>query len=308
MDTMRTRFARVTGELLDADPRTAIVLADIGTADFAAAMRRHPDRVLNVGIREQAMIGVAAGLAMEGFRPIAHSYAPFLIERTYEQLKLDLGHQDVGALLVSVGASFDASTEGRTHQSPADVALVATLPGWDIHVPGHPVEAERALRAAFSGSGRAYVRLSTTTNRTAVAVRPGRIAMVREGSGRGVTVLVVGPMLDPVLAATRDLDATVLYTATVAPFDAAALRQRAGRDVVLVEPYLAGTSAAAVTAALGHRHHRLLALGVPRVEHRRYGTPAEHAAAYGLDPTGLRREIDRFVTGTSSPCRDRYVA
>jgi transketolase len=305
---MRNRFARVVGELLDADPRAAIVLADIGTADFAAAMRRHPSRVINVGIREQAMIGVAAGLALEGFRPIAHSYAPFLVERTYEQLKLDLGHQDVGAVLVSVGASFDASTEGRTHQSPADVSLVATLPGWTIHIPGHPTEAETLLRSVFSTSGRAYVRLSGVTNRTAIPVRSGRLSILREGSAHAVTVLAVGPMLDSVLAATEDIDATVLYAATVLPFDDAAFRHRAGTDVVLVEPYLAGTSSPAIAAALSHRPHRLLALGVPRIEHRRYGRPADHATAHGLDPASVRRAIDRFVTGTAAPCRDRYVA
>lgn len=305
---MRTRFARVAGELLDADPRTAVVLADIGTADFAAAMRRHPERVINVGIREQAMIGVAAGLGLEGFRPIAHSYAPFLVERTYEQVKLDLGHQNVGAVLVSVGASFDASTEGRTHQAPADVSLIATLPGWDIHVPGHPAEAETLLRSAVSGSGHAYVRLSAMTNRTAIPVHPRRLNVIREGSARAVLVVAVGPMLDPVLAATADLDATVLYAATVQPLDAVTLRDHAGTDVVLVEPYLTGTSTAAVAAALTDRPHRLLALGVPRVEHRSYGTPADHAAAHGLDAAGVRRSIDGFTTGATAPCRDRYVA
>lgn len=147
METMRQRFTRVTTEALDGEPRLAVVLADIGVDAFAdaGARERHPARVINVGIREQLMIGVAAGLAQEGMRPVVHSYAPFLVERPFEQIKVDLGHQDVGAVLVSIGASYDASAEGRTHQAPGDVALLATLPGFAIHVPGHPDEVEELL-------------------------------------------------------------------------------------------------------------------------------------------------------------------
>src|SRR5690349_9749175 len=122
--TMRARFYELLTEALDNDPRVVAVLADIG-----AGVLPHHERIFNLGIREQLMIGVAAGLALEGYRPIAHSYAPFLVERPYEQIKLDLGHQDLGAVLVSTGASYDASAEGRTHQAPEDVALVSALPG-----------------------------------------------------------------------------------------------------------------------------------------------------------------------------------
>src|SRR5918911_211049 len=113
MSTMRQRFYDVAARALDEDPRVAIVLAEIG----ASELPRHP-RVFNVGIREQLMIGVAAGLALEGLRPVVHSYTPFLVERPYEQLKLDLAHQDVGAILVSTGASYDAAHAGRTHEAP----------------------------------------------------------------------------------------------------------------------------------------------------------------------------------------------
>jgi transketolase len=120
---MRETFIHTTTALLDDDPRTAVVLADISLDGFARAAKRHPDRVVNVGIREQLMLGVAGGLALTGLRPYVHSYAPFVIDRAYEQIKLDLDHQRVGAVLVSIGASYDASEEGRTHQSPGDVAL-----------------------------------------------------------------------------------------------------------------------------------------------------------------------------------------
>ena len=206
-DTMRDRFARVTSGLLDDDPRLAVVLAEIGVAGFARAARRHPDRVINVGIREQLLIGVASGLAMSGMRPIAHTYTPFLVERPFEQVKLDLAHQGVGAVLVSVGASYDASTSGRTHHAPEDVALMSTLPDWTVHVPGHPDEAERLLRDAVAGDGNVYLRLAGQTNERPIPVEPGRFHVVRRGAS--ATVIAVGPKLDRVLEATHGLDNTV---------------------------------------------------------------------------------------------------
>ncbi|MFJ9774776.1 transketolase family protein [Kitasatospora sp. NPDC101157] len=296
MDTMRERFVDVTTRLLDEDPRLAVVLADITAAAFEPARERHPDRVVNVGIREQLLVGAAGGLALSGMRPIAHTFASFLVERPFEQLKLSLVHQGVGAVLVSAGGSYDNPAAGRTHMSPGDVALLDTLPDWTVHVPGHPEEAEQLLRHAVAdGDRNVYVRLSSHQNAAPLAVEPGRFTTVRTGS-RGV-VLAVGPMLDAVLAATEGLDVTVLYAATVRPFDTAGLRAALGErtDAVLVEPYLEGTSANEAHAALADRPHRVLALGVPRGEHRHYGSMAEHLAAYGLDAGSLRERIGTFL-------------
>ena len=293
---MRDQFVRTATALLDEDPRTALVLADISVEPFAAAARRHPDRVVNVGIREQLMIGVAGGLALTGLRPIAHSYAPFLVERPYEQVKLDLGHQGVGAILVSVGASYDAARAGRTHQSPGDVALLDTVhPQWTVHVPGHADEVPPLLRRAAAHDDPVYIRLSTGSNAHPHAT-DDRLT-VRKAGAKGA-VVAVGPLLDPVLEATRDLDVSVAYTHTPRPFDVEGLWSLDTTDVVLVEPYLAGTSAHVVAAALSHVRHRLLSLGVGRGAHAdlaRYGDPADHARTHGLDATGLRASITRFL-------------
>src|ERR1700694_3484969 len=240
------------------------------------------------------MSGVAGGVELAGRRPIAHSYAPFIIERPFEMLKLDLGHQDAGAILVSVGASYDSAASGRTHQSPEDVALVASLPGWRVFVPGHPDEADRLLRAAAADTDRVYLRLAEQSNALARPIEPGRFHVERRG--RDATVIVVGPLLDPVLEATADLDVTMLYATTVRPVDRGALRSATStRDVILVEPYLAGTSSSEVAEALVDRPHRLLALGVPNVEHRKYGTWREHNASHGLDAASIRARVISFL-------------
>lgn len=296
METMRERFAEVTSGLLGTDPRLAVVLADISADAFAPAAARYPDRVINVGIREQLLISVAGGLSLAGIRPIAHTFACFLVERPFEQIKLDLNHQgaDAGAVLVSSGASYDYSEYGRTHQSPGDVALLDTLPGWTVNVPGHPDEAGRQIRAAARADGLVYLRLSTETNAVPLDGEPGRLTMLRRGS-RG-TVLAVGPLADAVVDATLGFDVTVLYASTVRPLDTATLRDSLqAPDVVLVEPYLEGTSVPSVTEALSDLPCRILGLGVGRRELRRYGTPAEHQAAHGLDARSLRASIASFL-------------
>ena len=294
---MRDRFIDVSGELLDERPELAVVLADISYSYFSAAgvVERHPGRVLNVGIREQLLVGFAAGLALEGFRPIVHTYAPFLVERPFEQIKLDFGHQGLGAIFVSVGASYDVAAAGRTHWAPEDVAIMTTLPGCSVHVPGHPDEVEAILRSTAAGTGLDYIRLGTSVNPETIAYSSG-LTVLRRGSDGAVTVVAVGPTLAPVLQATVDLDATILYASTIRPFDARTLREvLASPAIVLVEPYLAGTSSAEVSNALTDIPYRLLALGVDRREHRHYGSSADHDRAYGLDASGIRRSITDFL-------------
>ncbi|MEU2794510.1 transketolase [Streptomyces sp. NPDC007100] len=299
MDTMRERFASVTGQLLDEDPRLAVVLADIGADGFRTAQERHPRRVVNVGIREQLLVGVGGGLALTGLRPVMHTFASFLVERPFEQLKLDFGHQDTGGVLVSAAGSYDWPAGGFTHMAPGDIALLDSLDGWTMHVPGHPDEAETLLRhAAAAGDDKVYVRLSVQSNEAPRPVDGARFLTLREG--RGGVVVAVGPMLDNVLAATEGLDVTVLYATTVRPFDGAALRAAvagaAAADVVLVEPYHEGTSTRHANDALGDVPHRVLGLGVGRRELRRYGQLEEHLAGQGLDPRSLRERITGFLT------------
>lgn len=290
----RTQFARTTADLVDDDPSVAAVYAEISGQLLADVERRHPDRVVNVGIREQLLVSVGAGMALTGLRPVVHTFGSFLVERAFEQVKLDFGHQDVGGVLVGSAGSFDIASGGRTHQSPGDLALLDTLPAISLHAPGNAAETDTTLRAVVAGSGLHYVRVVGQTNALTHPFAPGRFHVVRRGAG--ATVVALGPVLDAVLAATAGRDVTVLYASTVRPFDARGLRSvLASSDVVLVEPWLAGTSARHVVDALSDVPHRLLALGVAREEHRHYGTAEQHVAAHGLDAAGIARSLEGFL-------------
>jgi transketolase len=294
---MRAQLVATATELLDVDPRVAVVLADISEDRFAPAMRAHPQRVVNLGIMEQTLVGVGAGFATEGFHPIVHTMAQFLVERAHEQVKLDFGYQRLGGTLASIGAPYDYGTEGATHHAPGDVGVMLQIPGAEVLVPGTGAELDELLRATYANGRVTYLRAGERTNTESFDVGSGRLVVVQRGSR--ATVLAVGPMLSRALEACAGLDVTVAYTANVRPFDGAGLAAVAGREpfVIAVEPFYEGTLVPALAAALQHVPSRFAAIGVPHRFITAYGTAGEHDRDLGLDPAGLRRRIGELLEG-----------
>jgi transketolase len=288
---MRSQLARTATDLVERDPNVAVVLAEISVDRFERAIAIAPNRVINIGIMEQTLVGVAAGFAMEGFHTIAHTMAPFLVERPFEQVKVDFGYQGLGGTLASVGAPYDYGTEGGTHHSPGDVGVVLTVPNTDVLVPGCATELDRLLRQTYADGRLTYLRASVAQNDVAFDVERGRLDVVRRGSR--ATVVVVGPLLTRTLAACEGLDVSVLYTTSVAPFDAAGLAAAAGPDplVIAVEPFYEGTLLPALADALRHVPSRFASVGVPRRFITSYGTAEEHDRELGMDVAGIRRRV-----------------
>ena len=292
---MRQQMVRTLIELLEADERLVTLLGNISASLFDKRLfRARPQRVYDVGISEQAMVSMAAGLALEGMIPVVHTIAPFLAERAFEQIKDDFCYQQLGGNFISIGASYDYSTEGMTHQGSGDVQILRSLPGMRIVVPGAAAEFDSIFRASYADGQPTYYRLSERQNDTPQQVRFGKAEVIRQGSL--ATVAVVGPLLTATLTATEGLDVTVLYYTTVAPFDGETLRAQSpdGR-VVLVEPFYADTLIPEVTAAMGSAPVRVEAIGVPHQLLTRYGTPEQHDEALGLTPAGIRARLERFL-------------
>lgn len=167
----------------------------------------------------------------------------------------------------------------------------------DAVVPGTAREAAAAIRRAHANGRATYVRTALAENGDERELAPGGLTKVRTGSE--LTAVAVGPMLDRTLDALAGIDATVLYATTVLPLDAATLSAESAPapEVLVVEPFAAGTLAAQVTAALSHRPIRLASHGVPRRVFSRYGTIADHDRAHGLDPAGIRERARSLLAG-----------
>ena len=294
--TMRQQMIQTIEELFAQDEQLTLVLADISRDLFKDVLQQYPDRAINLGILEQTAIGVAAGMALEGFIPVVHSIVPFLVERPFEQIKDDFCYQGLGGNFISTGASYDYSTEGMTHHGSGDVQILKSLPGMQIVVPGTASEFDRLFRAAYTNGSPTYYRMSTDTNSVEYPVEFGKLTVVKEG--RQATVIAVGPTLSRVLSAVSDLDVSVLYCTTVAPFDAETLQATCqGNSIILVEPYYTGTLVRDLCAAMIHTPVRIEAIGVPHKVLTHYGTSQQHDEAIGLIPQAIRQRIDRFLNG-----------
>jgi transketolase len=296
---MREQMVRTIHDLFERDDRLALLLAEITRAPFEPLFRRFPRRTVNVGIMEQALIGVAAGMALEGFIPVVHTIAPFLVERPLEQLKNDFLYQGLRGNFIGVGGSHDYSTSGMTHHAPGDILALRSLPGMQIVVPGTSAEFDQLLRASYANDAATYFRLSIPANVRSHPVAFGKLLAVRTG-GR-TTVLAVGPMLDRVLAAVADLDVTVLYCTTVTPFDHAGLRAMHNGDaLVVVEPGYPGALLPEVCGALEDRPTRIVSLGLRREVLHRYGTIEQLDEALGLTEDAIRQAVMRAASPVTS--------
>ena len=187
---------------------------------------------------------------------------------------------------------------GARTTAPGDVALLKTIPGMQIVVPGSPGEFDRLFRQAYKSERPVYFRLSEQTH--GVPAPPadfGRAARIKEGNAG--TVVAVGPLLGPALAACQDLNVSLIYYSTVEPFDRKTLLDNCPTDkIALVEPFYEGTLSYDIQSALSaHRAVRVLSMGVPRVFLSSYGTAAQHDRENGLTARSIHDKLTDFFGG-----------
>lgn len=296
---MRKQLIATVEALLAEDERIILLLGDIGVFGFRNAFAKYPRRVFNIGILEQSSVGLAAGLAKEGFIPIFHSIAPFVVERAFEQIKIDFGYQNLGGLFVTVGASYDYAALGCTHHCPGDVALMKTVPNMHVIVPGSRHELDQLCRQSYADGMPKYLRLSEFSHRHQITPEFGKAVVIRRGSEG--TVVVVGPLLDAVVDATAKMDLTILYYTTVAPFDHATLAENCSTGkVAVVEPFYEGTLAYDIQRSLAGAPCSILYVGVPRRFLTAYGKAEQHDELCGLTSGQIREKLQSFYATQSN--------
>ena len=293
----RVAFAETLAELARANPRIVAVCNDsVGSSNLGAFRDEFPDRLINVGIAEQNMVGVAAGLANGGFIPFVSAAGPFLTGRAMEQIKADIAYNQYPVILCGQSPGMSYGELGPTHHSVEDFAWLRPLVDLTLLNPADPKQTRDALRWAAGAARPVYLRIGrfkvpSVTPDDAV-FEPGRATTLRQGSDItlvGTGVLVSRALEAAELLAASGISARVVNMATIAPLDAETLlaAARETRGIVTAEEgSVHGGLGSAIAELLAQNHPaRMRILGVPHFAPT--GSAAFLLEHFGLDAAGI---------------------
>ena len=229
---MRNAFADELTRLGDEDSRVVMLSGDIGNRLFDKFKAKHPSRFFNCGVAEANMMGVAAGMAMNGLRPVAYTITPFVTTRCLEQIRTDVCYHEAPVTIVAVGAGMSYSGLGPTHHACEDISFLRSIPNMVVVCPGDAFEVRAALRASMQQDRPVYIRMG---KKGEPVVHAGRIENFQIGKaitvsdGKDVCLLSTGNMLPEVIEAAHKLreqgiSAQVVSFHTVKPLDEAFLK------------------------------------------------------------------------------------
>ena len=248
---MRDRFARTLHAVARRTHGVFIVVADISPAASMTPFRdEFPERFINVGVAEQTMLGMCAGLALRGCKPFAYTIATFALYRPFEQIRVDVCYQNLPVTIVGIGAGVAYSTLGGTHHAMEDIAVMSALPNMSIIAPCDPLEVEAATWVCAQHDGPMYLRLGKAgePELTAGAPEPfrfGKVRLLQEGAG--TCIIAYGPIMKMAFDLARRVEETtkvrpaVVSAHTLKPLDregVASVLQRFD-DVVVLEEHSA---------------------------------------------------------------------
>ena len=278
---MRKAMIKAVSDMIKDESDTSLFLVDIGVWAFRDILQDYPDRAMNIGIFEDGMVSLAAGMSLGGIIPTIYGISPFIVNRAMEQLKLDFAYQKLQGNFITTGASYDFSTLGYSHYCPEDIGTISMIPGFEFIAPGTASEFTKLFSETRRDGKPTYYRLSDHVNKTEVEVEFGKAAVIKTGSE--ATVIAVSTTLDMVLEACKDKDVSILYYTTLLPFDRQTLREHYNSGkILLCEPHYEGTLAYEIYKTFEDMSVQLSCVGVKREILRKYGTKAENDVYNGL--------------------------
>lgn len=303
----RDGFGTGAVEAGKADKNVVVLCADLKESTRAEEFEKvFPDRFVEMGVAEQNMATVAAGMALAGKVPFITSYAAFNPGRNYEQIRTTIALNQVKVIVCGMHAGVSVGPDGATHQMLEDIGLMRMLPNMTVIAPGDTEEARKAVTAAAQHSGPVYLRFGRsptplfTTEDTPFQI--GKALTLFDPETPRVALLSTGALSYSALCAAKELSesglaTTVLHVPTVKPLDTEAVlavARRAGRVVTVEEHQVAGGFGSAIAELIGeHSPMPLLRLGI-QDQFGQSGTPEELLTHYGIDVPQIVEAVRLF--------------
>ena len=247
-EQMKAAFPKAIENVANLSDKVVVIVGDIGHFALQGFAKNNPGRYYNLGILEPTLVSTCAGLSKEGLYPIGHTIAPFIAERSLEQIKLDFCYQEIGGNLITVGSAFDYSTLGCTHHSYADLGLISSYPNTEVLYPASPNEMISLLEQRFDSGKLSYFRMARNPHGIDFKeVKFGKNILVSEGSE--ITLITSGPQLKEIIRTAKLLNnngisTDILYCHTIKPFDSESLIHSAMKTkrVFIVEEHISSGS------------------------------------------------------------------
>lgn len=300
---MRNAFSDALVAAAKRDPRVILLTGDHGYALFDGIRRECPGQYVNAGVAEQNMVGVAAGLAKGGFRPIVYGLSAFVPIRVLEQIKLDVCYEELPVVFVGDGAGVVYSSLGTSHQSTEDVAALRAVPDLAILSPADGPEMAACMDLALTADKPVYLRMGKadlgTVHTGPAPVRWGSLCKVRPGAGP-VAWIATGSMAPTALEVSRHWPGSAVWTAPVIkPFpddEVAAICRRHAAVIVLEEHTVYGGLGAAVAeVAAAHAPTWVCRVGIPDRFSKYCGSYQYLMREHGLDADAVRGQVAEFL-------------
>ena len=292
---MRSQFAKTVHETLENDSSSVILIGDISHYLLSKTESAFPDRFFNAGICEQSLVGLAAGMSMAGMKPIVHTIAPFCVERSFEQIKIDMCYQNTDVAIVSVGGSFDYASLGCTHHCYEDVSILRSIPNIDVFVPGSSAEFDYLFKKSWEKKGPKYFKLTTKEHKLDFMCDPYEIKILKKSEKNLLTFVVNGHLVQEV--SELGLDCNIVYCPTLSSLNDSS--KISLLDIVSNSEAILTVEENSVVGGLGDFVFDMMSenqvsmprtfkkIGIPRNFLTNYGTADQHRISLGLTKDSL---------------------
>ncbi len=302
----RNGFGEGLVELGDKNPNVVALTADLSESTRVQPFqKKYPDRFVEVGVAEQNLMGIAAGMALSGKIPFIASYATFSPGRNWDQLRVSVAYSQANVKIIGAHTGVSVGPDGATHQALEDIALTRVLPNLTVLVPCDSIEAKKATIAAGNFVGPVYVRITRektpvfTTAETPFEI--GKADILRDG--KDVAIIGCGPLLYNALLAAEELQAKginvlVMNNHTIKPIDSAAIiaaARKCGAVVTLEEHQINAGAGSAVCEVLAKNYPVPVEMvGMPD-SFGESGEPDQLIQKYGMDKDAIIKAIQKVI-------------